>query len=331
MFKLELDPRDKANGMIPVDKKLLGKIVDKVYRTYGNTDTAIVLDEIKRMGFKFSTMGAITVSVSDMDIPKAKKGLLKEATTRVDTIDKMWRRGLISEEERYERVIDTWKTTTDLVTKALMDNLDVMNPIYMMANSGARGSVNQIRQLAGMRGLMADTSGRIIEIPIKANFREGLNVLEFFTSTHGARKGLADTALRTADSGYLTRRLVDVSQDVIIREEDCGTEDGLYVEEIKEGSEVIEKLVDRLIGRYTQGDIIHPTTGEVILAKDQMISEDMANHIVACGVKKVFIRTVLSCKLKYGICAKCYGQNLGYWRILKHWRSRWYHCCTVYR
>ena len=310
MFKLELDPKDKSGGMIPVDKKLLGKIVDKVYRKYGNTDTAIVLDEIKSLGFKFSTLSAITVSVSDMDIPKAKKDLLKLATDKVDTIDKMWRRGLISEEERYEKVIETWKTTTDLVTKALMDNLDVMNPIYMMANSGARGSVNQIRQLAGMRGLMADTSGRIIEIPIKANFREGLNVLEFFTSTHGARKGLADTALRTADSGYLTRRLVDVSQDVIIREEDCGTEDGMNVDEIKEGSEVIEKLVDRLIGRYTQADVIHPVTGEVIIGKDKMITEDMAIYIVSCGVKKVFIRTVLSCKLKYGICAKCYGQNL---------------------
>ena len=310
MFKLELDPKDKSGEMIPVDKKLLGKIVDKVYRKYGNTDTAIVLDEIKSLGFKFSTLSAITVSVSDMDIPKAKKDLLKLATDKVDTIDKMWRRGLISEEERYEKVIETWKTTTDLVTKALMDNLDVMNPIYMMANSGARGSVNQIRQLAGMRGLMADTSGRIIEIPIKANFREGLNVLEFFTSTHGARKGLADTALRTADSGYLTRRLVDVSQDVIIREEDCGTEDGMNVLEIKEGSEVIEKLVDRLIGRYTQADVIHPVSGEVIFPKDQMITEDMAIYIVGCGVKKVFIRTVLSCKLKYGICAKCYGQNL---------------------
>ncbi len=310
MFRLELDPRDKEGKMIPVDKKLLGKIVDKVFRKYGNTDTAIVLDEIKRLGFKYSTLGAITVSVSDMDIPKAKKGLLKQAGEMVDKIDKMWRRGLISEDERYNKVIETWKETTDAVTKALMDNLDRMNPIFMMANSGARGSVNQIRQLAGMRGLMADTSGRIIEIPIKANFREGLNVLEFFTSTHGARKGLADTALRTADSGYLTRRLVDVSQDVIIRDEDCGTEEGMYVDEIKDGSEVIEKLIDRLIGRYTQADVVHPTTVEVLLPKDEMISEEMAAKIVNSGIKKVFIRTVLSCRLKYGICAKCYGQNL---------------------
>ncbi|HRU42686.1 MAG TPA: DNA-directed RNA polymerase subunit beta', partial [Candidatus Diapherotrites archaeon] len=214
MFLLELDPRDKDGNFIPIDKSLLGKIVDKCYRMHGNTNTAIVLDEIKRLGFKYSTKGAVTISISDMDIPMAKKELLSKADERVDKIEKMYRRGLISNDERYEQVIETWKLATEDVTKALMDNLDRLNPVYMMANSGARGSVNQIKQLCGMRGLMADTSGRIIEIPIKANFREGLDVLEFFTSTHGARKGLADTALRTADSGYLTRRLVDVSQDV---------------------------------------------------------------------------------------------------------------------
>lgn len=309
-FKLELDPRDKDGNMIPIDKSRLGKIVDKCFRRHGNTKTALVLDEIKRLGFHYSTKGAVTISVSDMDIPEAKKELLSKADERVDKIEKMYRRGLISDEERYEQVIDTWKNTTDEVTKALMDNLDRLNPVYMMANSGARGSVNQIKQLCGMRGLMADTSGRIIEIPIKANFREGLDVLEFFTSTHGARKGLADTALRTADSGYLTRRLVDVSQDVIVREEDCGTEEGLAVVEIKDGNEVIEKLVDRLIGRFTLENVIHPETGEIMVPKGEMISEEKANAIVKAGVKKVLIRSVLTCKSKHGVCAKCYGINL---------------------
>ena len=310
MFQLEMDPRDKDGNMIPLDKGRLGKIVDKCFRKHGNTNTAIVLDEIKRLGFHYSTKGAITISVSDVVIPEAKKGLLVQADEKVDKIEKMYRRGLISDEERYQQVIDTWNQTTDDVKNALMANLDRLNPVFMMANSGARGSVNQIKQLAGMRGLMADTSGKIIEIPIKANFREGLNVLEFFTSTHGARKGLADTALRTADSGYLTRRLVDVSQDVIVREDDCGTEEGLMVREIKDGNEVIEKLVDRLDGRYLQADVKHPETGEIILKKGEMISEEMANYIVKCGVKKVFIRSVLTCRSKYGICAKCYGINL---------------------
>jgi len=310
MFLLELDPKDKEGNMRPVDKSLLGKIVDKCYRNSGNTNTAIVLDEIKRLGFKYSTKGAVTISVSDMDIPPAKKEILSSADERVDKIEKMYRRGLISDEERYEQVIETWKNATDDVTKALMNNLDRLNSVYMMANSGARGSVNQIKQLCGMRGLMADTSGRIIEIPIKANFREGLNVLEFFTSTHGARKGLADTALRTADSGYLTRRLVDVSQDVIVREEDCGTEEGLMVSEIKDGNEVIEKLADRLMGRYTNGDVVHPETGEILVKKGEMISEAMSNTIVKLGIKKVPIRTVLTCHSKYGVCTKCYGNNL---------------------
>ncbi len=310
MFVLEIDPKDRDGNMVPIDKSLLGKIVDKCFRKHGNTNTAIVLDEIKRLGFHYSTKGAVTISISDMDIPGAKKELLSKADERVDKIEKMYRRGLISNEERYEQVIDTWKTTTDDVTKALMDNLDRLNSVYMMANSGARGSVNQIKQLCGMRGLMADTSGRIIEIPIKANFREGLNVLEFFTSTHGARKGLADTALRTADSGYLTRRLVDVSQDVIIREEDCGTEEGLIMSEIKDGNEVIEKLKDRLMGRYTNGDVVNPETGEILVKKGELISEKMAGTIVKLGIKKVPIRTILTCHAKQGVCTKCYGVNL---------------------
>ncbi|SHJ38042.1 DNA-directed RNA polymerase subunit beta' [Lutispora thermophila] len=309
-FVLEYDPRDKDGNLIPIDKKMLGKIVDKCYRTHGSAKTSIVLDEIKSFGFYYSTKGAVTIGVSDIDIPEAKKRLLSEADAKVDSIEKMYRRGLISNEERYERVIETWKNTKDEVTKALMDNLDRLNPVYMMANSGARGSVNQISQLAGMRGLMADTSGRIIEIPIKANFREGLNVLEFFTSTHGARKGLADTALRTADSGYLTRRLVDVSQDVIVREDDCGTEEGIYVTEIKDGSEIIEKLEDRLAGRFAMEDIIHPETGEVLVSKNTMITEKMTSKIVKAGIKKVYIRSVLTCHSKHGVCAKCYGMNL---------------------
>jgi DNA-directed RNA polymerase subunit beta' len=310
MFLLEIDPRDKDGNLTPIDKSLLGKIVDKCYRIHGNTNTAIVLDEIKRLGFKYSTKGAITISISDMDIPVAKKELLSKADERVDKIEKMYRRGLISNDERYEQVIDTWKLAMEDVTKALMDNLDRLNPVFMMANSGARGSVNQIKQLCGMRGLMADTSGRIIEIPIKANFREGLDVLEFFTSTHGARKGLADTALRTADSGYLTRRLVDVSQDVIVREDDCGTEEGLLVSEIKDGNEVIEKLKDRLIGRYASSDILHPETGGILVKRNELITQKSASNIVKLGIKKVPIRSVLTCRSKYGVCTKCYGVNL---------------------
>jgi DNA-directed RNA polymerase subunit beta' len=310
MFLLEIDPRDKDGNLTPIDKSLLGKIVDKCYRIHGNTNTAIVLDEIKRLGFKYSTKGAITISISDMDIPVAKKELLSKADERVDKIEKMYRRGLISNDERYEQVIDTWKLAMEDVTKALMDNLDRLNPVFMMANSGARGSVNQIKQLCGMRGLMADTSGRIIEIPIKANFREGLDVLEFFTSTHGARKGLADTALRTADSGYLTRRLVDVSQDVIVREDDCGTEEGLLVSEIKDGNEVIEKLKDRLIGRYASSDILHPETGVILVKRNELITQKSASNIVKLGIKKVPIRSVLTCRSKYGVCTKCYGVNL---------------------
>ncbi|MDK2798832.1 MAG: DNA-directed polymerase subunit beta [Clostridiales bacterium] len=293
-----------------VDKKQLGKIVDRCIRAHGTTKTAIVLDKIKALGFKFSTKGAITISVSDMEIPGAKKQLLEEADERIDKITKQYKRGLISDEERYNLVISTWNETVDKVTNALMDHLDKFNPIYMMAHSGARGSINQIRQLAGMRGLMANTSGRTIEIPIRANFREGLNVLEYFISTHGARKGLADTALRTADSGYLTRRLVDVSQDVIVREIDCGTTEGIVVTDIKDGNEIIEGLEDRLLGRYTMEDVIHPETKEVIVPAGHMMNDFDAARIVKAGVKKVKIRSVLTCHSKFGVCAKCYGSSL---------------------
>ena len=293
-----------------VDKKSLGKIIDKCFRKHGNTETAILLDHIKSLGFKFSTRGGITVAVADMKVPDAKAEYLKEAEEKVDKYERAYRRGLISNEERYERVIETWSETTDKVTDALMDGLERLNNIYIMAHSGARGSKNQIRQLAGMRGLMANASGKTVEVPVKSNFREGLSVMEYFTSSHGARKGLADTALRTADSGYLTRRLVDVSQDVIVREIDCGTTDTTEIVAIKDGNEVIEELYDRIVGRYTIDPIVNPQTGEVLVEADAMILEDDADKIIAAGIEKVEIRTVLNCKTTHGVCSKCYGRNL---------------------
>jgi len=296
--------------MFLVDRKALGRIIDKSIRTHGTTETAIILDKIKALGFKYSTKGAITISVSDMVIPEVKQHYLKETEERIENIVKQYKRGLISDDERYNSVIAAWTETVENITQALMANLDRFNPVYMMAHSGARGNVNQIRQLAGMRGLMADTSGKTIEIPIKANFREGLNVLEYFISTHGARKGLADTALRTADSGYLTRRLVDVSQDVIVREMDCGTRKGIVVSDIKDGTEVIESLEERITGRYAAEVITHPETGEVLIEAGKMIKENIASKIVKAGIKKVKIRSVLTCHSEYGVCGKCYGANL---------------------
>ncbi len=406
-----------------LSKSQLGKVIDRCFRKHGNTETALMLDKVKDLGFRYSTKGAITVSVADMEIPDAKKDLIREAEEKVAAYERSYRRGLMSNDERYERVIDTWSSTTDKVTDALMKNLGELNNINIMAVSGARGSKNQIRQLAGMRGLMANASGKTVEIPIKSNFREGLTVLEYFTSSHGARKGLADTALRTADSGYLTRRLVDVSQDVIIRELDCGTSEGIvvrafgdYFEEsvrlydrilnkvaakdilgadkkvivaageliteeearrilaegivsipskvgkktedinlcepmldrypandvlhptsgkllasrkekinrekaeeiIKAGIDtivlqdiaVIEKLYDRIVGRYPVQDIVHPVTGELLASSEEMISEEKAEAIIAAGIDAVEIRTVLNCESKHGVCAKCYGRNL---------------------
>ena len=301
-FRLEVD--------FLCTKKELGKIVDKCIRVHGLTQAAEVLDRIKALGFKYSTRGAITVSISDMKVPEAKKQLLADAEEAVDKVTKQFMRGLLSEEERYNQVIAIWTETIDKVTKALMDNLDKFNPIYMMAHSGARGSQNQIRQLAGMRGLMADTSGKTVEVPIRANFREGLDVLEYFVSSHGARKGLADTALRTADSGYLTRRLVDVSQDVIIREDDCGTTQSIEVFDIKDGKELIEGLFDRLNGRYAAEDILHPETGELLVSRNELITEKLAKKVVDAGVTRAKIRSVLTCQSRVGICAKCYGSNL---------------------
>ena len=298
-----------------VDKKQLSKIIERCFQRYDTTKTAAMLDEIKRLGFMYYTKGAITVSVSDMTVPEEKPALLAKADEKVSQIQSLYNRGLLSNAEREKEVIAVWDRTTKEVTDALMNGLDEFNPIYMMATSGARGSTNQIRQLAGMRGLMADPSGKIIELPIRANFRDGLTVLEFFISSHGARKGLADTALRTADSGYLTRRLVDVSQDVIVREEDCFAEAGepirgITVSDIKNGNEIIEPLVDRLVGRTSVETLVHPETGEVLVESNQMITQDMANAIVEAGFEEVQVRSVLTCRAKHGVCSKCYGANL---------------------
>ena len=293
-----------------VGKKELGNIIEKCIKAHGTSVTAAALDRIKAQGYKYSTLSAITISVSDAVIPPEKKQFIDNAEKRIEDITKKYRRGLLSNEERHDRVIKTWDDTTKQVTNALTEHMDQYNPIFMMANSGARGSFNQIRQLAGMRGLIANTSGRTIEIPIRANYREGLNVLEYFVSSRGARKGLADTALRTADSGYLTRRLVDVSQEVIVREEDCGTHDGILVSAIKDGNEMIEPLTDRLIGRYPTEDVRDPESGELLAGRDDMITDAMANRIVKAGITEVRIRSVLTCASRAGICAKCYGANL---------------------
>ncbi|MDD5952766.1 MAG: DNA-directed RNA polymerase subunit beta' [Oscillospiraceae bacterium] len=291
-------------------KKQLGKIIDKCIKVHGVAKTAEVLDEIKAQGYKYSTRSAITVAVCDASIPPQKKQIIADAEKEIDAITTDFEEGLLSDNERYNAVLKTWEKATNDVTDALQKNLDQYNPIYMMADSGARGSMSQIRQLAGMRGLIANTSGKTIEIPIRANYREGLNILEYFISSRGARKGLADTALRTADSGYLTRRLVDVSQEVIIREDDCGTDHGLEVFDIREGKETIESLAERLTGRYLVHDFVDEATGEVLVSKDKLMDEKDANLIVSHGVEKIEIRSILGCEAKHGICKKCYGSNL---------------------
>lgn len=298
--------------MMTCGKKELGKIIDKCIHVHGFNKTAEVLDAIKAMGYKYSTKGALTVAVADMLVPEDKATLIHESEQQVAKIDKKYKRGFITDDERYRLTVAEWESTTKKVTAKLQENMreQRFNPIHMMADSGARGSINQIRQLAGMRGLMASTSGKTIEIPIKSNFREGLSVLEYFISARGARKGLADTALRTADSGYLTRRLVDVSQDVIIREEDCGATKGIWVEDIKEGNQVIEPLRERLLGRYPVDDICHPETGEVIVPKSRMMNEADADAILAAGITRVQIRSVLECRARKGVCSHCYGINL---------------------
>ena len=293
-----------------VGKKQLGKIIDRCITMHGTSESAIVLDNIKATGFKYSTKGAITVAVIDAVIPPAKKEILAGAEAQIDLVSRDYRRGLISNDERSRHVIEIWNKATEDVADALKGNLDEFNPIFMMADSGARGSMSQIRQLAGMRGLIANTAGKVIEVPIRANYREGLNVLEYFISSRGARKGLADTALRTADSGYLTRRLVDVAQDVIVREDDCGTEEGLTVTDIKDGNHILEPLAERLEGRYLLHDAVDPNTGEVIWSHEDMVTGEGAKKIVDAGIESIEIRSVLTCHSHHGVCKKCYGRNL---------------------
>lgn len=302
MFDLEIN--------FKVGKKELGQIIDACIKTHGTEKTAEVLDKIKSIGFKYSTRGAVTVAVCDAVIPPQKAQLLAEADAEVEKTIKQFRRGLLTNEERYARIIKIWESTTNKVSDALKNNMNEFNPIWMMADSGARGSINQIKQLAGMRGLIANTSGTTIELPIRSNYREGLNILEYFISSRGARKGLADTALRTADSGYLTRRLVDVSQDVIIREDDCNSTEGIEVYDIKDGNEMIEPMKERLIGRYLVEDVIDKESGEVLVSHEKLMDDRDADAIIAAGVTRVKIRSILNCKSKVGVCATCYGANL---------------------
>ncbi len=294
-----------------VGKKQLSKIIEKCIKVHGAANTSEVLDAIKSQGYKYSTRGALTVAVCDASIPPQKKQMVADAEAEVLKVTKLYEEGFLSDDERYRRVIDVWNSTTEAVSQALQENMDPYNPIYMMSDSGARGSISQLRQLAGMRGLIANTSGRTIEVPIRANYREGLKIHEYFISSRGARKGLADTALRTADSGYLTRRLVDVSQDVIIREEDCGTHEGIEVYTIKDGKNDIEKLDERLSGRFLSDDFVDPTTGEVVVSRDTMMGDKEIRRLIdEYHVEKIRIRSVLTCHARHGVCAHCYGANL---------------------
>ena len=301
-FDLEID--------FPVIKKNLGKIVANCINVHGLSKTAEVLDYIKATGYKYSTKGAITVSVADVAVPEEKSEILAKADEDVSNIFRQYQRGMITNDERYDAIIKIWEKATADVTEAMKNNFDELNPIFMMAQSGARGNMNQLRQIAGMRGLMANTSGKAVEIPVKSCFREGLDSLEYFISAHGARKGLTDTALRTADSGYLTRRLVDVSQDIIIREPDCGSTRGIEVEDIKDGNQIIEPLEERLVGRYVVEDVKNPENGEVIVDTNTMITDKIAKAIVKAGITKVTVRSILECRARHGACAKCYGMGL---------------------
>ncbi|EAG2874925.1 DNA-directed RNA polymerase subunit beta', partial [Listeria monocytogenes] len=294
----------------PFKKKNLGNIISEVFKRFRITETSRMLDRMKDLGYSHSTMAGITVGIADIMNLHEKHEIIDNAHKQVETITKQFRRGLITDDERYERVIGVWNAAKDEIQLKLMESLEAKNPIFMMSDSGARGNISNFTQLAGMRGLMAAPNGRIMELPIISNFREGLSVLEMFISTHGARKGMTDTALKTADSGYLTRRLVDVAQDVIIREDDCGTDRGLDIQAIREGNEIIESLEERLVGRYTRKSIIHPETGEVILGVNQLITEDLAKATVDAGIETVSIRSVFTCNTKHGVCKHCYGRNL---------------------
>ncbi|WP_285891417.1 DNA-directed RNA polymerase subunit beta' [Paenibacillus pasadenensis] len=301
---------DNVSQMGAVGKEYLGLLIAECFRLYHTTRTSVILDKIKELGFTYSTRAGITVAVSDVIVPPEKVEILKESDEKVKIVTNQYRRGLITNEERYDRVIEIWSKTKDQITEILMKSMDRYNSIMLMVDSKARGNKSQITQLGGMRGLMANPSGRIIELPIKSNFREGLTVLEYYISTHGARKGLADTALRTADSGYLTRRLVDVAQDVIVREDDCGTDKGITVSKIQDGKEVIEDLFDRIEGRYSFETLRHPQTGEVIVGRNELIDTTRADAIVDAGIEKLQIRSVLSCRARHGVCKVCYGRNL---------------------
>ena len=294
----------------PVMKKSMGTIIERTIDKHGLIESAEVIDYIKALGFKYSTLAGITFSVADVKVPDSKKDILADADKQVEKVRNQYRRGLITDDERYQSVVNIWEKATNDVSNAMEENFDDLNPIYMMVKSGARGNMNQLRQIAGMRGLMASTTGKAVEIPIKSCFREGLDALEYFISSHGARKGLSDTALRTADSGYLTRRLVDVSQDIIVREHDCGTVDGLTIEDIKDGNQIVEGLAERLEGRYPLNDILDPQTNEVIVDTNTMINKDIAKRIVDAGITKVVVRSVIACRGKHGVCQKCYGMGL---------------------
>ncbi|MHC0039213.1 DNA-directed RNA polymerase subunit beta' [Pseudoneobacillus sp. C159] len=307
------DVRAKIKEMPLIDpfkKKILGNIIAEVFKRFKITETSKMLDRMKDLGFKYSTRAGITVGVADIVVLGEKEDILKDAQNKVDNVLKQFRRGLITEDERYDRVISIWSQAKDVIQGKLMQSLNKTNPIFMMSDSGARGNASNFTQLAGMRGLMANPAGRIIELPIKSSFREGLTVLEYFISTHGARKGLADTALKTADSGYLTRRLVDVAQDVIVRDDDCGTDRGLIVSALRDGTEIIEPLEERLIGRYARKAIKHPETKHVFVEENGLITEDIAKEIVNAGIEKVNIRSAFTCNTRHGVCKKCYGRNL---------------------
>ncbi|WP_438313573.1 DNA-directed RNA polymerase subunit beta' [Sporosarcina sp. FA9] len=308
-----VDPKKhilEAEIVPPFKKQILQNIIAEIFKIFHITETSRMLDRMKDLGFKYSTRAGITIGMSDIVVLHNKDEILEEAQTKVDNVLKQFRRGLITEEERYDRVISYWSHAKDVIQDKLIESLDHTNPIYMMSDSGARGNASNFTQLAGMRGLMANPAGKIIELPIKSSFREGLTVLEYFISTHGARKGLADTALKTADSGYLTRRLVDVAQDVIVREDECGTDRGLEISALMEGAELIEGLDERIVGRHTKKTIIHPETGKVILARNEMITEDVARIVMDAGFEKITIRSAFTCNTKHGVCKKCYGINL---------------------
>ncbi len=294
----------------PVNKKKLGDLINRCIKIHGLSESAEVLDNVKEKGFKYSTKSGLTYSMDDVKVPKEKKEILANAEKEIEKVRKQYRRGLITEEERYKAVVNIWNSATLDVGKALEENLEPLNPINLMVESGARGNINQLRQSAGMRGLMAGTTGKVIEIPIKSSFAEGLDALEYFISSHQARKGLADTALRTADSGYLTRRLVDVAQEIIVREPDCGSNEGLIVYDVKDGNQLIEPIQERLLGRYPVRDIVNPETNEVIVDTNTMITDELADKIVAAGITKVEVRSVLGCHSKHGVCQKCYGMSL---------------------